>query len=95
MLLGSAVGTPEQLVALHGSRLEMLLRRMLDTTVRGIVYEAAGTVDESVLRQGAEIVRVACEGSRIPYVLLAADPADHDGWLSASTSAVDRLLATG
>ena len=38
-------GPPEQLRALHGTRLDMLLERMLDTTVRGVVYERSGTVD--------------------------------------------------
>jgi len=76
VLLGSAVGSPEQLAALHGPRLEMLLTRMLDTTVRGIVYETAGAVDPAVLRAGAERVRACCEDSRIPYALLEADPVD-------------------
>ena len=53
VLLGSAEGTPAQLAALHGTRLEMLLARMLDTTVRGIVYEASGSVDRDVLAAGA------------------------------------------
>ena len=44
ILLGSAIGTEEQLAALHGTRLDMLLERMLDTTVRGVVYQAAGSV---------------------------------------------------
>ena len=71
VLLGSAVGSSEQLAALHGTRLEMLLTRMLDTTVRGIVYEAAGAVDAAVLeRRRARCVRACCEDSRIPYALL-------------------------
>jgi hypothetical protein len=94
VLLGSAVGSFEQLAALHGSRLAMLLQRTLDTTVRGIVYEAAGAVDPGVLRAGAEIVRAVCEESRIPYALLAADPADHGAWLAATTAAVDQLLTS-
>ena len=39
-LLGTATGDPEQVAALHGSRLEMMLERTVDTTVRGVVYEA-------------------------------------------------------
>jgi hypothetical protein len=93
LLLGSAVGTPAQLASLHGSRLEMLLARMLDTTVRGVIYERAGTVDEALLRRGAQTVRHACQGSRIPFALLEADPRDHGGWLLAATDAVEGLLA--
>jgi hypothetical protein len=89
VLLGSAVGASP---ALHGTRLEMLLTRMLDTTVRGVVYEAAGSVDPAVLRSGAAIVRTRCEVSRIAYALLEADPADHSGWLRAAVDAVERAL---
>ena len=74
LLLGSAAGGAEQLAALHGTRLEMLLERMLDTTVRGVVYEAAGTVDPALLSAGADRVRHACDRSLIPYVVLTADP---------------------
>jgi uncharacterized protein YbjT (DUF2867 family) len=92
VLLGSAVGSREELTALHTTRLDMLLERMLDTTVRAIVYEAAGSVAPAILRAGAERVRYACERSLIPYVLLDADPTDHDGWVVSATSAVQRAL---
>jgi hypothetical protein len=92
LLLGSAVGTPEQLAALHGSRLEMLLTRMVDTTVRGVVYEASGTVDPDVLAAGAARVRARCEDSRIPFVLLRADAGDPDDWTAAAVAAVDSAL---
>ena len=95
VLLGSAVGSPEQLAALHGTRLEMLLTRMLDTTVRGIVYEAAGSVDAALLGAGAARVRERCEDSRIPYALLEADPADVDAWTVAAVAAVNRALDGG
>jgi uncharacterized protein YbjT (DUF2867 family) len=92
VLLGSAVGTNEQLTALHTTRLDMLLDRMLDTTIRGIVYEAVGTVPAEILAGGADRVRRACERSLIPYVLLTADPADHAGWVPAAAGAVERAL---
>jgi len=94
ILLASATGTPEQLGALHGTRLEMLLARMLDTTVRGIVYEARGTIDRAVLGAGAQRVRAICEGSQIPYVLLAADPGEADVWLAGARAAVAELLGS-
>jgi nucleoside-diphosphate-sugar epimerase len=92
LLLGSASGSDEQLTALHGTRLDMLLERMLDTTVRGIVYEAAGTVDAGLLAAGAQRVRHACERSLIPYVLLEADPAEHSAWVTAAATAVEHAL---
>ena len=67
---------------LHGSRLEMLLTRLIDTTVHGVIYEGPG----------AEIVQRACERSRIPYALLAPDPSEHDRWLEAAVAAVERLV---
>ncbi|MBV9007221.1 MAG: hypothetical protein JO181_21325 [Solirubrobacterales bacterium] len=92
LLLGSAVAGPEQLGVLHGSRLGMLLGKIIDTTVRGIVYEARGSVDSALLEHGSELVRDFCDGSLIPYVLLEADPADRIAWLEAATAAVDRVL---
>ncbi len=92
-LMGSATGTPEHLAALHGSRLKMLLERTIDTTVRGVVYEAAGTVDGALLAAGAETVRAACTYSEIPHAVLTADPADHAGWLAGALASVAELLA--
>jgi uncharacterized protein YbjT (DUF2867 family) len=95
VLLGSAVGTPAALAAIHGTRLDMLLTRMIDTTVRGVVYEAAGSVDRPVLEAGAALVRDRCEDARIPYALLSADPADADVWMAAAVAAVSRTLDGG
>ena len=89
LLLGTAVG---DVSSLHGSRLEMLLGKLLDTTVRGVVYEAAGTVPSDVLGRGAERVRAVCESSRIPFALLDADPSDHRAWLEGAQGAVDSVL---
>ncbi|MGH2868962.1 MAG: NAD(P)H-binding protein [Solirubrobacteraceae bacterium] len=92
LLLGSAAGSRPHLEALHGTRLDMLLERMLDTTVRAVVYESAGSVPEDVLASGSERVRYACRRSLIPYVLLDVDPEDHGAWLAASLAAVDQAL---
>lgn len=92
LLLGSATGSGEQLAALHSTRLDMLLEKMLDTTVRGVVYESVGTVDARLLAVGCERVRHACERSLIPYVLLDASPDDRSGWTDAAVSAVERAL---
>lgn len=93
LLLGSAVGDPERIAALHGPRLEMLLEKMIDTTVRGVVYEAAGTVAPDVLERGREVVSAMCQRSRIPYSLIGADPADHRVWVVAARAAVERVMA--
>ncbi len=92
ILLGSAVGPRERIAALHSSRLEMLLQRMLDTTIRGVVYEAAGSVGDEILGAGAELVRARCLGSRTEFALLETDPSDHAGWLADAVQAVDTVL---
>ena len=92
LLLGCADGSPEQLAALHGTRLDMLLERMLDTTVRGVVYESRGTVDEELLQAGAARVHRACERSLIPYALLEADPGDREAWATVAADAVEAVL---
>lgn len=92
ILLGSATGSGEQLAALHGSRLEMLLTKSVDTTARGVVYEAAGTVEAAVLDAGAERVRRYGTRSLAGAELIDVDPADFDAWLTAALDAVNRLL---
>jgi hypothetical protein len=93
LLLGSAVGDQERIAALHGSRLEMLLERMIDTTVRGVVYESAGTVAADLLEAGTELVSAICQRSRIPYALIDADSSDHGHWATAARTAVERVMA--
>ena len=41
-LLGSARGRARLIAAVHGPRLERLMEKLVDTPVRGFVYEAAG-----------------------------------------------------
>lgn len=78
LLLGGVAGGEDEVAALHGPRLERLLERLVDTPVRGVVYEGSGSVPEPVLEAGAAIVRAASRRWRIPTVVLAAgaDPRD-------------------
>lgn len=92
LLLGSAVGDPRALATLHGTRLEMLLARILDGPVRGVVYEAAGTAPPDMLLAGGETVASFCMQSRIGYALLRHDPADPEAWLGAALDAVEQVL---
>ena len=90
--LGTATGPADAVAALHGTRLEMMLSKSIDTTVRGIVYEASGTLPAEMLEGGVGELRRACERNEIPYEVLTADPADADGWASAARASIDRLL---
>ena len=90
--LGTAAGTTDEVAALHGPRLEMMLSKAIDTTVRGIVYEAAGTVGAATLAAGVAQLRRACELNEIPFAILAADPAQTDAWAAAARASIDGLL---
>jgi len=91
-LLGTATGSREELEPLFGSRLNMLLEKTTDTTVRGVVYEATGTVDPDLLQSGAREVRHAFEANEIPYAWVRADPAGGETWVRAARDAIDSLL---
>ena len=71
-LLGTATGPNVE--ALHGSRLRMMLEKTTDTTVRAVLYEAAGTVDPATLEAGAAELALAQTLNEIPGALLEADP---------------------
>jgi len=70
--------------ALHGPRLESLLELLVDTHVRGVVYEAGGESGE----QGSALVRRAAETFRMPAEVV---PAEADA--RALAEAVERVLA--
>jgi nucleoside-diphosphate-sugar epimerase len=87
-----ASADPEAAPDLHGPRLRALLERLVDTPVRGVVYEAAGSVDKRLLADGAAAVRAASATWRLPVEVVERDPGDREDWLNAMTAAVGRLL---
>ena len=93
-LLGSAQGRPEEVAAVHGPRLERLMEEIVDTPVRGFVYEAGGRVERPHLERGAAIVREAAERWRIPVEVVAEDPGDWEAWTEAMLAAARRLTRT-
>lgn len=62
LLLGSASGSEEELAAIHGPRLERLMEHLVETPVRGVLYE--GT------EEGAGEVEAAGRTWRIPVGIL-------------------------
>jgi uncharacterized protein YbjT (DUF2867 family) len=90
-LLGSARGEAEEVAAIHGPRLEHTLERLVDTPVRGFVYEATGHVQPQFLERGAAAVRAASDTWRIPAEVVAADPDDPSAWALAMLEATLRL----
>lgn len=92
--LASAAGPDEEsLTALHGSRLQMMLERTIDSTVRGVLYEARGTLPGEVLCTGAGLVEEGCHKNEIPWAIVDEDPADHVAWLRGAKDAIDGLLS--
>ena len=86
-LLGSASG--ERAEELHAGRLRMLCEKLVDTPVRGLVYETGGVDRQEGL---AAAIRVSATYS-MPVEILDADPAEHDGWTAAAAAAVQRVLS--
>jgi uncharacterized protein YbjT (DUF2867 family) len=91
-LMGSAAGEPEAVAALHGPRLESLLAALVDTPVRGVVYEGRGSVPGPLLEEGAAAVRRAGETFRMPVAVVDRDPSDHASWAADMARAVEEVL---
>jgi hypothetical protein len=91
-LLGTVAGLEDEVRALNGSRLEFFLGQVIDTTVRGFVYEAAGTVPGEVLAGGERIVRKIAERNEIPVAVVTADPGESELWVGDARAAIEALL---
>jgi hypothetical protein len=91
-LLGTARGSRSELSALHGSRLEFFCSQTIDTTVRGLLYEAHGCVEPAILAAGAELVTARAAYNEIPLRILDADPADLADWTLRAREAIVTLL---
>ena len=87
-LMGTAAGAPE----LHDGRLRMLWEKLVDTPVRGVVYEAAGPLDPAVYARGREVAAAAHATWMIPLQVLEGDPADHAAWRHGAALGVTSLL---
>lgn len=92
-LLGCASGSEEQLRALHGPRLRAFLGQAIDTTMRGFLYEAAGSVPAEILAAGERDARALAERNAMRLAVLRAAPRDPD-WLQAARYALTNLLKT-
>lgn len=90
--LASATGADDEVEAVHTTRLQTLLTKLVDSGVRGIVYEAAGSVRAELLDGGADRVRQAGDFFRMPVEVVDQDPADHDAWVAEMRAAVGRIL---
>lgn len=91
-LLGSLTGSREQVDALHGPRLRAFLGGAIDSTMRGFLYEAAGSAPVETLAEGERIAREECTRNAIPLVVLRTAPSAQASWREESLAAVRALL---
>jgi putative NADH-flavin reductase len=91
-LMGSATGPDDRVRELHAGRLRMLTEKIVDTPVRGLLYEAAGSVEHAWLEEGELTARAARATWNIPLQVLHTPPDDCEAWTRDAAGAVDRLL---
>ena len=92
-LLGNACGEEPAVRALHESRLDFFVTQTIDTTVRGLVYEAAGSVAPATLAAGRKLICEKAAFNAIPLRVLDADPGDRDCWCEQVRTAIAELLS--
>ena len=95
-LLGSAAGEPELLEAIHGSRLERILERLVDTPVQGLRLRGRGLGPAPLLERGAasvaqgggDLAHPGCESSTPTRPIRTA-------WVDAAFAGTLRLAPAG
>jgi uncharacterized protein YbjT (DUF2867 family) len=92
-LLGSATGPADNLAAIHGPRLESLLEHLVETPVRGFVYEGAGAVGPEILASGADLVRNAEATWRVPVTVTTTTREHGPQWVEELETSVTELIA--
>lgn len=91
-LMASATGSPDELEAVNVLRLESLLEKLVDTPVRGFVFEGSGSAGESLLAAGAALVERAARTWLIPTRIVESDRSDASAWLDEMSKAVWSVL---
>ena len=93
-LLGGATGPEEHLRALHNERLRAFLESAIDSTVRGLLYEAVGSsMPAGALADGEWIAQEIAQQNSIPLAILHANPADIPLWLEQASGELSMMLA--
>lgn len=86
-MLGAVPG--EAGAELNGPRLESLLAKVVDTPVRGFVFE------EPVDGEGRAAVEDAIERWRLPAEIVSCDRSDPAAWADRVSAAVERSVGLG
>ena len=64
----------------------MMLEKTIDTTARGVIYEAGPP-------EGVATVEKMATYNEIPFRILTSDPDDQAAWLAETRGAIDALLS--
>jgi hypothetical protein len=75
--------------ALHNERLESMLEHIVDTPVRGLVYETGGVGRPEGVAAAERVARTYS----MPVEVVEADPSQHAHWTAATAAAVQRVLS--
>lgn len=94
-LMGDAKGDESDVSMLHDAVLEHVLRKLVDTHVRGFVYEASGGVSAGLLKKGREHVERANHTWHIPVGFIDQSQDDPGRWLAQALQSVTSLLSAG
>lgn len=90
--LGSASGPGDRAAALHRERLPSALEKLVDTPVRGVVYEASGSVEPEALAAGRAAVERAAERWMIPTAIVSRGREDPIAWAEAIAVAAEDVI---
>jgi NAD(P)-dependent dehydrogenase (short-subunit alcohol dehydrogenase family) len=74
---------------LHNERLESMLEHIVDTPVRGLVYETGGVPRPEGVAAAERVSRTYA----MPVEVVDADPSERDEWTAAIAAAVQRVLS--
>src|SRR3954447_11730383 len=74
---------------LHDERLESMLEHIVDTPVRGLVYETGGVPRPA----GVAATERVAKTYAMPVEVVDADPSQRDEWTAATAAAVQRVLS--
>ena len=92
-LMGSAEGPQREVEPINRERLTSMLDLLVDTPVRGVVFEGAGTLPPAHLQEGARAVQRASKTFQMPVAVLGTKPSDRAQWLAEARTAVQTVLS--
>lgn len=85
---------PGAIAALHGPRLGSMLETLVDTHVRGAVYEPPRSGVAIPGHDGREVAARIAATYPMPIEVVEADTGEIDAWLTEAVAAVGRVLAS-